>query len=338
MDPEELTFKDLEQDIERCCVETGETMTGTPIVRGYDQTRDFVFNAYLENQHYQAVVDYLLKQNWEWGTNKYFDHASEIFVAGRESNYIKQLWHAVLAAQEQNYWATKAVRGNNNSVERSLRKSKQTLLEHLARFRAIMNDLDDPEEVVWIDQKVQALYTGKRKAEFMQSEPGMMDEPVFWEIIERSKSNSSSIPQQINMLTSILSQFSGEAIHVFQQLLHEKMCAAYHWDIWALAYIAQDGCSDDGFEYFRAWLLLQGKTTYTRTLNDIHQVLREIPAGIGTQAEGLLSIVNIAYFDQTGKSPPLVEESRCELEGIPWEPEALQTRYPEIWDYYHGQR
>jgi len=126
MDPEELTFKDLEQDIEGCCVETGETMMGTPIVRGYDQARDFVFNAYLENQHYQAIVDYLLKQNWEWGTNKYFDHASEIFVEGREIYYIKQLWHAALAAQEQNYWATIAVRGNNKSVKRALRKSKQT--------------------------------------------------------------------------------------------------------------------------------------------------------------------------------------------------------------------
>ncbi|MBK5109332.1 MAG: hypothetical protein JJE12_14455 [Anaerolineales bacterium] len=101
MDPEELTFKDLEQDIERCCVETGETMMGIPIVRGYDQARDFVFNAYLDNQQYQEVVDYLLKQNWEWVTNKYFDHASEIFVEGREIYYIKQLWHAVLVARSK---------------------------------------------------------------------------------------------------------------------------------------------------------------------------------------------------------------------------------------------
>lgn len=126
MDPEELTFKDLEQDIERCCVETGETMMGIPIVRGYDQARDFVFNAYLDNQQYQEVVDYLLKQNWKWGTNKYFDHASGVFVEGKEIYYIKQLWHGALAAQEQNYRATKSVRGVNKSVERTLRKSKQT--------------------------------------------------------------------------------------------------------------------------------------------------------------------------------------------------------------------
>ena len=125
MNPEEFSFKDREQDIEGCCVETRETMMGTPYIGLPDMDGVKLFNAYMENQQYQAVVDYLPKQNWEWGPSKNFDHASEIFVEGREIYYIKHLWYGVLTAQEQNSWATKAVRGNNKSVERASRKSKQ---------------------------------------------------------------------------------------------------------------------------------------------------------------------------------------------------------------------
>jgi hypothetical protein len=31
--------------------------------------------------------------------------------------------------------------------------------------------------------------------------------------------------------------------------------------MWVAAYLMNGGCSDDGFDYFRGWLIAQGRTT-----------------------------------------------------------------------------
>ncbi|MBM3979906.1 MAG: DUF4240 domain-containing protein [Planctomycetes bacterium] len=48
-------------------------------------------------------------------------------------------------------------------------------------------------------------------------------------------------------------------------LLHAR---AYTWALWGAAYIVQGGCSDDGFDYFRGWLLLQGRKAYAAALRN----------------------------------------------------------------------
>lgn len=42
--------------------------------------------------------------------------------------------------------------------------------------------------------------------------------------------------------------------------------AAFTWHLWGAAYQINGGCSDDGFDYFRAWLISQGRATYEAAL------------------------------------------------------------------------
>src|SRR5689334_7085608 len=37
---------------------------------------------------------------------------------------------------------------------------------------------------------------------------------------------------------------------------------AYLWDLWGAAYLINGGASDDGFEYFCRWLILQGQGVF----------------------------------------------------------------------------
>jgi hypothetical protein len=39
--------------------------------------------------------------------------------------------------------------------------------------------------------------------------------------------------------------------------------------LWAAAYVINGGCSDDGFDYFRAWLMLQGQGTFGQAVADL---------------------------------------------------------------------
>ena len=46
------------------------------------------------------------------------------------------------------------------------------------------------------------------------------------------------------------------------------MIDAESWDMWGAAYLINGGCSDDGFVYFRAWLIAQGRATYSAAVAD----------------------------------------------------------------------
>lgn len=90
-----------------------------------------------------------------------------------------------------------------------------------------------------------------------------MDQGRFWAIIEaggpygpddRDRHERSVLDQ--------LCDLPAEEIHAFYTLFCRKMVEAQTWDLWWAAYLINGGCSDDGFVYFRAWLISQGRSVY----------------------------------------------------------------------------
>jgi hypothetical protein len=329
-----LTYKNLERDIERRCVKTNELQMGIPILRGYDKARQEVFNSYLEKRLFNQVVDYLLTQNWEWGTNDYFERAHRALEAEEDIYNLMRLWQGVIASQEQNYWATDTVSNSSPENLRALRKVKEVTLAHMLRYREILFLLDERIEIEKLDQRFSQVKAGKRTKKGKPNEPQVMDIDLFWELIEKSHRASKSIPVQIEMITADLENLEPMEIIRFQELLTEKLCEAYSWDLWALAFIAQDGCSDDEFEYFRGWLILQGRELFTEALEDIHQALKYIPKGLETRTEGLLNLAETAYYSQTGENLPREKVPPCELKGSPWEEDILEILFPDVCKHY----
>ncbi|MFC9245678.1 DUF4240 domain-containing protein [Streptomyces sp. NPDC057136] len=56
--------------------------------------------------------------------------------------------------------------------------------------------------------------------------------------------------------------------------------------LWAAAYVINGGCSDDGFDYFRGWLIAQGREVFERTAAD-PDALAEVPIVRASAADGL---------------------------------------------------
>lgn len=83
-----------------------------------------------------------------------------------------------------------------------------------------------------------------------------MDVATFWRLIETSHTEArGDIEQQIARLTAAVAALEPDEIVAFDRLFRAQMNRAYRWDLWAAASIINGGCSDDGFEYFRAWLI-----------------------------------------------------------------------------------
>ncbi|PCJ53551.1 MAG: hypothetical protein COA79_22800 [Planctomycetota bacterium] len=85
-----------------------------------------------------------------------------------------------------------------------------------------------------------------------------MTEEQFWELIEKCK--DSEEPEV--GVKELLMKLQPEEIESYQTNFDEKFDKAYIWDLWAVAYIVGEGCSDDGFTDFRYGLISKGKEIY----------------------------------------------------------------------------
>lgn len=170
-----------------------------------------------------------------------------------------------------------------------------------------------------IAQKLKKGYTELKEGEAAPEKREYTEEEkadyFFWEAIEKSyKYNKKDceaydLEEHIEKLTTYLSKYSEEKLILFEKTLQEKLISLYTAPIAELSIILEneyekegdnysfDGyISDDGFIYFRCWLLLKGKEFYDDITKDIESfVSGKYNFDIGdTWAEGLLYVANDA--------------------------------------------
>jgi predicted DNA-binding WGR domain protein len=164
-----------------------------------------------------------------------------------------------------------------------------------------------------------------------------LTESEFWNLIEKAKSKADDQDEQIELLREMLSERSEADILEFQNLFNRFHAHSYQSDLWAAAYIINGGCSDDGFEYFRGWLIAQGKTVYDNALANPESLTKVIKAeDMGEiECEEMMSVAGDAYENRTGieyddflnmvthyKYPELVFD---------WNDDNVDKKYPKLY-------
>lgn len=99
-----------------------------------------------------------------------------------------------------------------------------------------------------------------------------VDEGIFWGIVEDARRDVDSPIDEADAvaeeLTGRLAGRSPADVLDFKVTQERLFARAYRWDLWAAAYVINGGCSDDGFEYFRGWLMAQGRRVWEAALAD----------------------------------------------------------------------
>lgn len=125
--------------------------------------------------------------------------------------------------------------------------------------------------------------------------------------------------------------------------------------LWGVAFVIMGGCSDDGFDYFRGWLISRGEEVFNKVLKN-PEVLAEYLSEdylqedeFAPQLEEILSVASDAYtYQKTGKfeyNDDTYTEFLNELEArgykfepmdieFEWEEEDLEDRYPLLWERF----
>ncbi|MEV4159157.1 DUF4240 domain-containing protein [Nonomuraea dietziae] len=140
-------------------------------------------------------------------------------------------------------------------------------------------------------------------------------------------------------LISRLSRLPPPQIVAFDRHLTDLRLAAHRIDLWGAAYMINAGCSDDGFEYFRCWLVGQGREVYEAALADPDSLADYGPVrrcildgGDECECEGFMYTPDRAYERITGHELPEATGVYPRL-GKMWDfsdVEDMRRRYPHL--------
>jgi hypothetical protein len=131
------------------------------------------------------------------------------------------------------------------------------------------------------------------------------------------------------VLTTALTALEAPDLIAFDALFDQFMALSYTRELWAAAYIINGGCSDDGFDYFRGWLIAQGEAVFQRALLD-PKTLVEVAEPDAAELEGMLSIARHVYERKMGQEMPLGAHLVWQLNDELWDEEAKYAMYPKL--------
>jgi hypothetical protein len=338
-----LSFKDVDRDIEKYLERHGKPdildlgdAGRFPVVRGYDNAQQAVFDAYLEQKKYRQLVDYLCDFNWEVGSdNPMLKRLTETLRREKHRAQLTRLWRSVIAKQKNNFWILAGARGKAPGLKpASIARAKANALASMRTLHDLLVELGDAPASSKLNEEIALLEREQHRQIATPADPRKMDDELFWSIIEAGRQTNRSTAEHVEALTEQLQAFKAGEIRRFQKILLDKFALAYRWDLWALAYVAQGGCSDDAFEEFRAWLILQGRGLFESALKDMHKILRKVPRGLSTHAAELLFAASTAYEARYGKAMALITAKNKKLAGTPWQENDLPRIYPDIVKHY----
>lgn len=207
----------------------------------------------------------------------------------------------------------------------------------LATYAKLLNKMNDTYESVQITELINSV---KREIlpepKHSKPVPTKMNSKEFWRILELAKNKSSGDTNAVIWnLSNILEKYKATEIKKFQQIMEDKIEEIYTWDAWALIYIAQDGCSDDGFQDFRNWVVLQGEKIYSLVLTDINKSKSYIPCDGSASCPNLSNVAGYAYMIRSGGKPmTLRKNKRKSPNGDEWGESTIDSSYPKLSAYF----
>ena len=95
-----------------------------------------------------------------------------------------------------------------------------------------------------------------------------MDRDTFWSIVDNARKTVDDTYDVAPAVTEKLKELTSDEIVSFKQHQYELLDESYRWDIWAVGYIVNGGCSNDGFDYFRAWLMANGRERWETAMKN----------------------------------------------------------------------
>lgn len=254
------------------------------------------------------------------------------FTALGETARTKRLWRTHVAHLKGIYWQYISALKQDpeaTAMRARLAEYKTLLLDIMAAYGETLSPGDERERAR-LDRDREDVADEVRRLPPGKVDGRKMDEALFWDIVETGLSDGAPIADRIDAITDRLALFKPATIKAFQKQLLARLAESYRSDVWALAYLLQDGCSDDAFHAFRAWLILRGRAVFAAALTDPDGFDVALHTGPTDGAAALIEAAPIAHDMRAGKPMPPPARKRLKLGGPDLDESEFATALPTI--------
>ncbi len=220
-------------------------------------------------------------------------------------------------------------RASHDATVAKIPEKKRVMLRILGEFRdfaayakAQASDLER------IAADIAAVEAEARPKPDGKPDPRKMDEGLFWNLI-----GDPALPlaERLETLADRLAGFKPAEIKAFDKILRTLDADLYRTDIWALAYLLQGGCSDDSFEQFRGWLILQGEDVVRGTEKNPDSFDTDLhTGGLAGGMDALRDAAPLAYEMRAGKPMTPNKMPLRTLTGPDWDEDDFAKYLPRV--------
>lgn len=162
----------------------------------------------------------------------------------------------------------------------------------------------------------------------------------LWSRIERTQPQSMDPERHASAITDELVAAGVDETLRWAEKFDQAMDTLYDWQLWGVAYYALGGCSDDSFEYLRAWLIGRGEDIWSKAKSDPEGLFVSLLQGATDpnerwdslrihEGEPLLYCAGVAHERLTGEWLP-ASRSPDEPAGDEWEEDDLPNLFPRL--------
>jgi hypothetical protein len=95
-----------------------------------------------------------------------------------------------------------------------------------------------------------------------------MAEEEFWELVDTHVNRQSDGSINVKPLRDVLIKMAPPRILAFHERVLTYYAESYTWPLWGAAWLIHNGAPDDTFDYFRSWLIGQGREVFTAAMED----------------------------------------------------------------------
>jgi hypothetical protein len=159
-----------------------------------------------------------------------------------------------------------------------------------------------------------------------------MDDERYWALVEEARERDAD--DVAGALVEVLKGLPGAEIAAADDAFRRISASGYTWSLWGAAYVINGGCSDDGFDYFRGWLIGKGRDVFTAALADPDSLADVVTEDDADEAfdEDMLGSAAVAHEEVVGGEMPWEVVRRGEL-GEGWDfddVDEMRARYPRL--------
>jgi hypothetical protein len=164
-----------------------------------------------------------------------------------------------------------------------------------------------------------------------------MDIAGFWRLIDAARVTAGGdMHARPGALSEQLRDLSAAELQQFQNHYDEQIRRSFTWELCAAACIINRDVTDDGFRYFRDWLISAGQGTFERALA-APDSLADLPkleyAGLETFGYVALELYDALEAGELGRD---FATDFAEPRGAEWEREELPAMLPRLHAKYPG--